>query len=183
MTDTDEPKKQFTIQKLYVKDLSFESPTVPGSFTFEQWDPAVELNLNNSIRQVADGVFEVELRLTATVANQDSTAYLIEVQQAGLFGIGGFDDGERDYLLGSQCMSILFPYAREVVSDLSVRGGFPPLVLSPVNFDALYQQHRQNQAQQKGAGDAEPGVAEAGDAETGDPRTGATEAADTGVGD
>ena len=151
MTDQQEPKQLYSIQKLYVKDLSFESPASPEAFSFERWGPAVELNLNNSFTRVKDGLYEVVLRITATIKNQEATAFLIEVQQAGLFAISGFDDAEREYLLGSQCMSVLFPYARELISELTVRGGFPPLILSPVNFDALYQQHQQSKAQKKQA--------------------------------
>ncbi len=151
MTDQQEPRQHFSIQKLYIKDLSFESPASPESFTFERWDPAVELNLNNSFSQVKDDLYEAVLRITATIKNQETTAFLIEVQYAGLFGISGFDDSEREYLLGSQCMSVLFPYVRELISELTVRGGFPPLILSPVNFDALYQQHQQQKAQKKQA--------------------------------
>lgn len=143
MAETEETKKQFSIQKIYLKDSSFESPGTPGSFSYQKWDPQVELNLNNTHSQVAEDLFEAVLRITATVSHEDSTAFLIEVQQAGLFGMSGFDDNEKGYLLGSQCMTVLFPYAREVISEMSVRGGFPPLILSPVNFDALYQQHLQ----------------------------------------
>lgn len=143
MAEAEETKKQFSIQKIYLKDSSFESPGTPGSFSYQKWDPQVELNLNNTHSQVAEDLFEAVLRITATVSHEDSTAFLIEVQQAGLFGMTGFDDNEKGYLLGSQCMTVLFPYAREVISEMSVRGGFPPLILSPVNFDALYQQHLQ----------------------------------------
>lgn len=151
MTDQQEPRQQFSIQKLYVKDLSFESPSSPESFTFERWDPAVELNLNNSSSRVKDNLFETVLRITATVKNQEATAFLIEVQYAGLFVISGFEDAELEYLLGSQCMTVLFPYARELISDMTMRGGYPPLIVSPVNFDALYQQHRQKKAQEESA--------------------------------
>lgn len=151
MSDQQEPRQHFSIQKLYVKDLSFESPASPGSFTFERWDPVVELNLNNNSTKVRDGLFETVLRITATVKNQESTAFLIEVQYAGLFAISGFEDAELEYLLGSQCMSVLFPYVRELVSEMTMRGGFPPLIMSPVNFDALYQQHRNKKASEEPA--------------------------------
>jgi preprotein translocase subunit SecB len=152
MSDEDETKKQFAIQKIYVKDASFESPGAPKSFAFKQWDPKVDLNLSNDQTRVDKRLYETVLTVTATISHQDSTAYLIEVHQAGLFAIEGFDENEIKYLLGSQCMNILFPYAREVISDMSVRGGFPPLILSPVNFDALYQQHLQQQQGQPEAG-------------------------------
>ena len=94
------------------------------------------------------------MKVTATVSREEETAFLVEVQQAGLFQIDGFDEDQKKYLIGSQCLNILFPYAREAISDLSVRGGFPPLILSPVSFDALYQQHLQQQQTQQGEADA-----------------------------
>lgn len=145
MSEKQEQQKQFSIQKLYVKDLSFESPASPQSFSFKQWEPKIDLNLNNSNSKIEGDLFEAVLRITVTVTHQEKTAFLAEVHQAGLFGIAGFEEEEQRYLLASQCMNILFPYAREVVSDLTIRGGFPPLILSPVNFEALYQQHLQQQ--------------------------------------
>jgi len=152
MTEATAPKKQFSIQKLYLKDVSYESPGTPHTFSFKQWDPKVDLNLTNTHSQVDGDIYEAVLSITVTVAHQDKTAFLIEVQYAGLFAIAGFEEEERNYLIGSQCMNILFPFAREVISELSTRGGFPPLMLQPVNFDALYQQH----LQQKQTKQAEP---------------------------
>jgi preprotein translocase subunit SecB len=149
MTDKQEDKKIFSIQKLYIKDASFESPGSPQSFTFKQWDPKIELNLNNSNQHIDGNLYEAVLRVTVTAKQEENTAFLMEVHQAGLFGIAGFEEEEQRYLLGSQCMNVLFPYAREVISDMTVRGGFPPLLLSPVNFDGLYQQHLQQQKVQK----------------------------------
>ncbi len=150
MAEAQETKKQFSIQKIYLKDSSFESPGTPETFSYEKWNPQVDINLNNTHRKVGENTYEAVLRITATVTHKDSTAFLIEVQQAGLFGMAGFDDTEKGYLLGSQCMTVLFPYAREAISEMSMRGGFPPLVLSPVNFDALYQQHvKEQQAAQE----------------------------------
>lgn len=145
MSEKQEPEKQFSIQKLYVKDASYESPGAPRSFSFKQWSPKIDLNLTNTHAHIDADLYEAVLRITATVSHQDNTAFLIEVHQAGLFGLTGFEEKERNYLLGSQCMNILFPYAREVISEMSNRGGFPPLILAPVNFDALYQQHIQKQ--------------------------------------
>lgn len=147
-----EKKQQFGIQKLYLKDSSFESPGAPKSFQFQQWDPKVELNMGNKQQRVGDNMYEVVLTVTVTVSQDDTTMFLVEVQQAGLFAIVGYDEDELAYLLGSQCMTVLFPYVREAVSDVSIRGGFPPLLLSPVNFDALYQQHLEAQ-QEKQDGD------------------------------
>ncbi|MCP4767031.1 MAG: protein-export chaperone SecB [Gammaproteobacteria bacterium] len=148
MTEATTPKKQFAIQKLYIKDVSFESPGTPHSFSYKQWNPKVDLNLTNSHSLVEGDTYEAVLSITVTVAHEDKTAFLVEIQQAGLFAITGFDDEEIKYLIGSQCMNILFPYAREVISSLSADGGFPPLILAPVNFDVLYQQHLQSKAQQ-----------------------------------
>lgn len=146
MADEKAPENHFSIQKIYIKDMSFESPDTPKAFSFAKWEPKIELNLNNAHNSIDDKLYEAVLTITATVKHQDKTAYLIEVQQAGIFAVFGFNDNDKKYLLGSQCMNILFPYARETISDLSTRGGFPPLILSPVNFDALYQQHMQQQA-------------------------------------
>ena len=145
MSEDKETKKQFAIQKLYIKDASFESPGAPENFKFNKWDPRIELNIANDQKHIESDLYEVVLSVTATVTHEESTAFLVEVHQGGLFTLTGFTDEERKYLLGTQCMSTLFPYAREIVSDLSVRGGFPPLLLTPVNFDALFQQHMQRQ--------------------------------------
>lgn len=146
MADTENtnntPEQQFAIQKIYVKDVSFESPNAPLSFT-EEWQPQSNLELNTNGQAIDDNIMEVVLSLTVTVTNNDKTAYLVEVQQCGLFHIAGFTDEEKAHMLGSFCPNILFPYARETVSDLVTRGGYPPLLLAPVNFDALYAQHLQ----------------------------------------
>jgi len=143
MAEEQAPQNLFSIQKLYVKDLSFESPDSPKAFRYTKWEPKIELNLNNAHSVVEENLYEAVLTVTATVSQDDKVAFLVEVQQAGLFAIAGFNENDHKYLLGSQCMSILFPYAREAISDLTNRGGFPPLLLQPVNFDALYQQHMQ----------------------------------------
>ena len=132
--------QQFAIQKIYIKDVSFESPNSPAMFT-KEWQPEVNLDMNTNTQSLSEGVFEVVLSLTATVKNADQTAFLIEVQQAGIFTISGFAENDMGHMLGSFCPNILFPYAREAVSDLVTKGGYPPLILAPVNFDALYTQH------------------------------------------
>ncbi len=142
-------ENQFAIQKLYVKDISFESPGAPEAFNFKKWEPKITLNLNNVHKLLSENVYEAVLTITATVEHQEKTAFLVEVQQAGIFTIAGFKGPDRNYILASQCMNILFPYAREVISDLITRGGFPPLILSPVNFDALYQQHIKQQKEKE----------------------------------
>ncbi|WP_297528101.1 protein-export chaperone SecB [Thiohalobacter sp.] len=131
--------KQFAIQKIYVKDLSFETPNSPQIFT-EEWQPEINLNLNSESRPVTDTVFEVVLSLTVTAKIGDKTAYLAEVQQAGVFTIAGFAEEELKPMLGAFCPNTLYPFARETVADLVNRGGFPQLLLAPINFDALYAQ-------------------------------------------
>lgn len=145
-------EKQFAIQKIYTKDLSFETPNSPKIFT-EKWEPAVDFNLGTHVEALENSFFEINLTITITVKNQDTIAYLVEVNQAGIFSLGGFTEQEMGPMVGSFCPNILFPYAREVVSDLIVRGGFPQLLLAPVNFDALYAQHLQ-QVQQAPGSDA-----------------------------
>ncbi len=143
--------QQLAIQKIYIKDVSFESPNSPAMFT-KEWQPEVNLDMNTNTQTLSEGVYDVVLSLTATVKNANQTAFLVEVQQAGIFTITGFSENEMGHMLGSFCPNILFPYAREAVSDLVTKGGYPPLILAPVNFDALYAQHI---AQQQQAGEAE----------------------------
>ena len=134
----------FSITKLYLKDVSFESPNTPRVFAIQQeWKPDVDLHLDTVAVQFSASEYEVSLRSSVTVTLEDKTMYLADVTVGGAFVISGLGKEELGPILGSYCPSILFPYLREVVSDLSVRGGFPQLVLSPVNFDALYgDQHR-----------------------------------------
>ncbi len=141
------PEKQFSIQKIYTKDMSFETPHSPKIFT-EKWEPAVDFNMGSNVESLDNSLYEVALTLTITVKSTDKTAYLVEVNQAGIFALSGFTDQEMGPMLGSFCPNILFPYAREVVSDLVAKGGFPQLLLAPVNFDALYAQHLQQSQQQ-----------------------------------
>lgn len=140
--------KQFVIQKIYTKDISFETPNAPKIFT-QKWEPTLDLNLGTHVNAIDTSVYEVSLTLTVTVKVGEATAFLVEVNQSGIFMIAGFSDQEMGPMLGSFCPNILFPYAREVISDLVSKGGFPQLILAPVNFDALYmQQLQQAQAQQ-----------------------------------
>ena len=140
----------FAIRKIYVKDVSFESPNAPQVFATAS-EPEVEIHLNTAVNRLADTEFEVALTATVTVRHEGTTAYLVEAQLAGLFGVAGVREEDMGPVLGSYCPSLLFPYLRETVSDLSVRGGFPSLQLAPVNFEALYQQHVQSHSSQLGA--------------------------------
>lgn len=143
-------EKQFTIQKIYTKDMSFETPNSPKIFT-EKWEPSVEFNLGTHVETLENSLYEIALTVTITVKIGDTIAYLVEVNQAGIFTLGNFSDQEMGPMVGSFCPNILFPYAREAVSDLVAKGGFPQLLLAPVNFDALYAQHL-HQVQQQAPG-------------------------------
>lgn len=138
---------QFEIQRIYLKDLSFEAPNTPHTFSGE-WKPEVSLNLETKSNRLQDTVHEVIISITATVTTAKKTAFLIEVHMAGVFLINGVPNDQLHQMLGSFCPSILFPYAREVVSDIVVRGGFPQLILAPVNFDSLYAQHMQKEGKE-----------------------------------
>ncbi len=142
--ETAQPERQFALQKIYVKDVSFETPNSPEVFTLK-WEPKVEFNLSSNAQKLQENLYEVSLTTTVTVKLGEKTAYLVEVCQAGIFAMAGFDDQELGPLIGSYCPNVLFPYAREAVSDLVTKGGFPPMLLAPINFDALYMQQMQLQ--------------------------------------
>lgn len=140
---------QFNIQRIYTKDISFESPNAPAVFT-KEWKPEIKLDIDTSTNKLDENVFEVILSVTVTAMLGEETAFLCEVQQAGIFAIGDMPDQNKAHTLGSFCPNMLFPYARETISNLVNRGTFPPLNLAPVNFDAIfaaYVQKRQQQAQ------------------------------------
>ncbi len=141
---------QLNLQRIYVKDVSFEAPGAPQIFQ-EQGQPNVELNLSQRASTLGTDVYEVVLSVTATCKVGDKTAYLAEVQQAGIFGIAGFDDANRDAIIGTYCPNVLFPYVRQIISDLVQNGGFPPFFLQPINFDALYAEQLRRRAESSGA--------------------------------
>lgn len=130
-----EPK--FTVQRIYLKDLSYETPQGAEGFQ-KQWQPKVNQDLNTSTSKIEEGLFEVALRVTITVTDGDDTIYLVEVEQAGLFTATGFSDQQLAQVLNTTCPSMLFPYAREVIDNVLVKGCFPPLMIPPINFDALF---------------------------------------------
>lgn len=130
---------EFAIQRIYVKDSSFESPESPNIFR-EPWEPKVNIDLQTTSSVLEGSVYEVILGVTVTVKIKEKTAFLVETKQAGIFSIGNFTEEQRSQLLGSFCPNILFPYARETITSLVTRGGFPQLYLAPINFDAVYQQ-------------------------------------------
>lgn len=137
-----ENAQTFRIQKIYVKDVSFETPRSTEIFTEQaQWTPEVKVQLNTENKNIKDDLYECTLMITVTVELEGKPAYLAEVQQSGLFTISGFAESEMAHLLGSYTPSVLFPFVREVVCDMAVKGGFPQMLLDPINFDALYAQH------------------------------------------
>lgn len=131
----------FAIEKLYVKDASIEVPNAPQIFT-DRTPPQVNVELGNSATKLDDGVFEVAIKVTVTAKIEDNTAFLVEVTQAGIFGIRGIPDENLEVILAITCPNILFPYAREAVSDMVTRAGFMPILLNPINFEALYAQQK-----------------------------------------
>lgn len=141
-----EEEQQFAIQKIYLKDVSFESPNSPQAFTNAEWQPQINVQINSSNQTIAENVYEVVLAVTVTAKHEDKTAFLCEVQQAGIFTISGFPQENIGGMLGAYCPETLFPFAREAVADLIAKGGFPQLLLAPVNFNALYTQQMEQQA-------------------------------------
>lgn len=146
------PERQVVLQKIYVKDVSLEVPNAPAVFTRE-YEPEIDVQLNNAVYALDEETHQVLLTVTVTAKQDNNTTFLVEVHQAGIFTVSGFDDEERDAVLGAYCPSLIFPYARETISDLVQRGGFPQLLLQPVNFDALYYEHK-NQGEQTTLGDS-----------------------------
>lgn len=137
---------QFQLQRIYVKDLSFEAPGGYGIFQ-KQWKPKVQLDLNTTTSKIDDKNYEVVLTLTVTAKQEEETAFLVEIQQAGIFGCDGFSSQQLHQVLNMMCPNILFPYAREAVDSVVLKGSFPPLMIAPVNFEALYQQSLARQAE------------------------------------
>ena len=140
----------FSIEKLYVKDVSLEIPNAPQVF-LEREAPQVDIQLHHESTRVDDGVYQTLLTVTVTAKIKDKTLFLVEVGQGGIFAIRNIPDADMDPVLGIACPNILYPYVREVVSDMVSRAGFPPVILTPVNFEALYQAQKQAQAEQQPA--------------------------------
>ena len=149
--------REFALQRIYIKDLSFETPNSPAIFT-EEWQPTSNLNLNSNVNKLNEDLYEVVLTITVTTKVGDKTAFLVEVQQAGIFLVKDFPEEEMGHMMGAYCPNILFPYAREVVSDLVNKGSFPQLLLTPVSFDALYAQHMQEAQGANQTTDEEQGI-------------------------
>jgi len=136
----------FSIEKIYVKDASLEIPNAPQIFT-DRTQPQVSIELGNSAQVLEEGVFEIALKVTVTSKIAEKTVFLVEVTQAGIFQIRNVPEENIEMIAGITCPNILFPYAREAVSDLVVRAGFQPVLLNPINFEALFAQQKQQQAE------------------------------------
>lgn len=137
-------ENSFAIQRVYIKDVSFETPNVPQIFP-KEWQPEVNIELNTSSQLIVENVYEVALRVTLTTKSNDEVAYICEVTQAGIFSVVGFSGNQLQHCLGAFCPNILFPYARETISSLVNKGTFQPVNLEPVNFDALFMNYLQQQ--------------------------------------
>ncbi|SQI34349.1 Protein-export protein SecB [Leminorella richardii] len=146
MSEQSNPDMSFQIQRIYTKDISFEAPGAPLIFQ-KEWEPEVKLDLDTASSQLAEDVYEVVLRVTVTAMLGEETAFLCEVQQAGIFNVTGLDGSQMAHCVGAYCPNILFPYARECITSLVSRGTFPQLNLAPVNFDALFMNYLQQQAE------------------------------------
>lgn len=153
MSQSSKPAQQpeFIIQRVYVKDLSLETPHSPQAFQ-EEWQPELNLQFTMNATDLSADNHEVVLQITVTAKSKDKTLFLVEVKQAGLFTLKGFTEKQHHQVLSITCPTLLFPYAREAVSDLVGRAGFPPLYLAPVNFEALYAQQMQEQDNEGGNG-------------------------------
>jgi len=145
---------QFVLQKIYIKDASFEAPNAPQVFQ-EEGQPQLQLNLAQKVSTLAEGVYEVTLTVTLTCTLNGKSAYLAEVAQAGIFGVTGFDPRNLEAILATYCPNVLFPYARQAVGELIINGGFPPYYLQPINFEQLYAEQMRRRAQAD-SGEAAP---------------------------
>lgn len=143
MTESETPTK-FGIQRLFVRNISFESPMAPDVF-LSTWKPEIKIDLNTQHKALEDNRHEVMLRLTITATIDGKTAFLVEVEQGCIALVSGFSDAQKGQMIGAYIPSVLFPYAREAIDNMVTRGSFPALMLAPVNFDALYQQRLQQQ--------------------------------------
>ncbi|MEQ8953549.1 MAG: protein-export chaperone SecB [Gammaproteobacteria bacterium] len=149
---------QFALQRIYLKDSSFESPHSPAMFQ-HKWQPKVNFDLKTQSKKIQDDVYEVVLVLTAEAKVDDQPAFLVEVHQGGIFSCRDFGEKELEQILATVCPTILFPYAREVIDSLVTKGSYPALMLAPLNFDALYTQQKmaEQQRNQQAESAAAPG--------------------------
>lgn len=151
---------QFALQRIYLKDFSFESPRSPGVFT-GQWSPNINFEVKSRSEKYQENSYEVVLTLTVEAKVEENTAFLVEVQQAGIFACANMEPQQLEQILASLCPNILFPYARESIDSIVTKGSFPPLMLAPINFDAVYAEQKRRQAEQQAG--AQPGGNGAGE--------------------
>ncbi len=142
-----EDAQNFSIARIYTKDVSLESPKAPQIFE-KQWNPKLGLDVDISHTVLSETMYEVVLKLSVTVKTDDEVAFMVEIQQGGAFVVQGFEEKTVEHILGSMCPNILFPYARETIDALAVKATFPAPMLAPINFDALLEQRRQKQSAQ-----------------------------------
>jgi preprotein translocase subunit SecB len=153
-------EQKFAVQRFYLKDLSFETPQGAAAFN-KQWQPKINQDLNAKSTKIDEDLYEVALRITVTATDEDETIYLIEVEQAGLFTIAGIEGQQLTQVLNTTCPGMLFPYCREVIDSTLVKGSFPPLMIPPINFDALFVQavqQTQAKAEQASADESAEGT-------------------------
>ena len=155
MTPEENATAQFQIQKIYTKDVSFELPNAPQVFQ-EQGQADVKMSLAQRVEDLGEGVHEVVLTVTVTATVDEKTAYLAEVAQAGIFMMSGFNEQASHAVINTMCPNTLYPYARQAITTLVADGGFPPLVLQPVNFEQLYAQRMQQMMEEQKQGSAGP---------------------------
>lgn len=145
----EQPQRQFAIQRIYAKDMSVEVPNSPKIF-LEHWEPEMNMDLATKAEPLENNTYEVVLTLTITVKIKTAVAFLVELKQAGIFTLQGFPEEQLRPMLGAFCPNVLYPYARATVTDLVTRAGFPQLYLTPVSFDALYEQHERERQKKEG---------------------------------
>src|SRR5690606_12964534 len=153
MTEATQKQPSFALQRIYVKDLSFESPNAPAVFQ-KEWKPQINLDLNTRNESISDNQYEVVLSLTVTAKIDDKVAFIVEIQQGGIFLIEGLEQQQLAQTLGAFCPNILFPYARQAIDSVVLQGSFPALMLAPMNFDAIFMEAMKRQAQQKQASES-----------------------------
>ena len=146
MSEEETPTKQIIIQKLYIKDASFESPNTPNVFKGGEWNPKTDLNLSSSHVPYEDDTHEVVLTITVEAKDEDNVIFLVELKQAGLFQISGYEEKELETIIGIFCPNTPFPYARESIANIITKGGFPEFLLQPINFDALFNESKKRAA-------------------------------------
>ena len=141
MAEENQPnaEKQLLLQKIYIKDFSFESPRAPAIFGTDV-SPTTQLSIKSTAKELSPDTQEVTLTLTVEATDQEKTLFMVEIEQAGLFRMQGYSEEEQRMLIGSYCPGTLYPFAREAIADIITRGGFPQLLLQPINFDGLYAQ-------------------------------------------